>query len=391
MKFIDWLGGIFRPPKSGTYNVSSYRATESDTKMALDAYALFAAVEMIASLMSQCEFKTFVDGKEVRGAEWIALNIKPNKNQNASAWKHELISRLLLKGEVLCIQTLDGQMIIADSFNKDPNVVFDSVFTQISREGFLFNTTYYSSDVIYLTSEVNARAAWLQSTMVEYERLMQSAATRFHNADGERGTLNISSMARGQPEFEEYFNKLTNDYFKGYFKSKNAVLPLWEGYTYNVQNQSKAGSYTNDMTAVKTLADEAISRAAQVFGIVPSYMRGDSSGIRESQAATFTNAIKPRARTVSTELTGKIYTIDEILRGCRIEVDTASILHHDLIEDAGKIDKLFGAGWSHNEIRPLLGQPTISETWANEHFITRNYETIDAAIAEGGETDARKE
>ena len=372
MKIIDWLGGIFRPPKSGRYDVSSYRATESDTKMALDAFALFAAVEMIATLLSQCEYRTFVDGKEVRGAEWIALNVKPNKNQNASAWKHELISRLLLAGEVLCIQTLDGQMIIADGFNKEPNVVFDSVFSQISREGFLFAKTYYSSDVIYLTSEVNAKAAWLQSTMIEYERLMQSAATRFHNADGERGTLDISSMARGKPEFETYFNQLMNDYFRGYFGSKNAVLPLWEGYTYNVQNQSKAGSYTNDMTAVKTLADEAISRAAQVFGIVPSYIRGDSAGINDSQAATLTNAIKPRARMISTELTGKIYTVDEIMRGCRIEVDTASILHHDLIGDAGKIDKLFGAGWSHNEIRPLLGQPTSDEDWANKHFITKN-------------------
>ena len=391
MKIIDWLGGIFRPPKSGRYDVSSYRATESDTKMALDAFALFAAVEMIATLLSQCEYRTFVDGKEVRGAEWIALNVKPNKNQNASAWKHELISRLLLAGEVLCIQTLDGQMIIADGFNKEPNVVFDSVFSQISREGFLFAKTYYSSDVIYLTSEVNAKAAWLQSTMIEYERLMQSAATRFHNADGERGTLDISSMARGKPEFETYFNQLMNDYFRGYFGSKNAVLPLWEGYTYNVQNQSKAGSYTNDMTAVKTLADEAISRAAQVFGIVPSYIRGDSAGINDSQAATLTNAIKPRARMISTELTGKIYTVDEIMRGCRIEVDTASILHHDLIGDAGKIDKLFGAGWSHNEIRPLLGQPTSDEDWANKHFITKNYETIEAAIAEGGETNAGQE
>ena len=67
------------------------------------------------------------------------------------------------------------------------------------------------------------------------------------------------------------------------------------------------------------------------------------------------------------------------MNGSRIIVDTSSILHHDLIRDAGNTDKLLGAGWTLNEIRHAYGLPEIDDDAADKRFITKNY-------AEGGET-----
>lgn len=381
MRVIDWLHGLFRPPEQGVYRLDSYRA-EAGERMAIDAYALFTVVHLIANLLSVCEYRTYRNGQEVFGAEWASLNVRPNHKQNAADWKRELVARLLLSGEMLCIQQRDGQLIIAETFSKDEKSITKSVFSQISRDGFTLDRNFTSDDVLYLQTPVNARSAWIQQTMTEYEKLMRSAAERLQNAGGERGVLKISAVERGRADFAEKFNTLMNDYFKGYFSSKNAVLPLFDGYEYVSQSGSKAGTYTNDLSAVKTLADEAISRAAQVFGIPPSYVRGDAAGITDAQAAALTNAVKPLAVMIGAELTGKKHTLQEIADGCRIEVDTGNILHHDVIGSAAGLDKLIGCGYTLNEVNRALGQHAVPG--GDVRFITKNYQTMEQAL-EGGE------
>lgn len=381
MGVIDWLGRLFKPPREEIYKTDSYRA-EAEERMAIDAYALFTVVHLIAGLLSVCEYRTFRNGREVFGAEWASLNVRPNHKQNAADWKRELVARLLLSGEMLCIQQRDGQLIIAETFSKSEKSITKSVFSQISRDGFTVERSFTSDDVLYLQTPVNARSAWLQQTMMEYEKLMRSAAERLQNAGGERGTLKISAVERGRADFAEKFNTLMNDYFKGYFANKNAVLPLFEGYEYVSQSGSKAGTYTNDLSAVKTLADEAISRAAQVFGIPPSYIRGDAAGITDAQAAALTNAVKPVAVMIGAELTGKKHTVQEITDGCRIEVDTGNILHHDVASSATGLDKLIGCGYTLNEVNRAIGQHAVPG--GDVRFITKNYQTMEQAL-EGGE------
>jgi len=387
-KIIDWLGRMFKPPESGLYNISAYRAETVEEKAALDAFALFAVVHLISGLLSGCEFRVYRNGKETRGAEWAAMNVKPNKNQNAAAWKRELIARMLLSGEALCVELPDGQRILAESFNRTDDVLKGDTFTDIQRADLNISRQYKIDEVLYLQSPVNARAVWLQQIMMQYERLMTSAAKRFKKAGGEKGILEVSAVERGKADFKERFEDLQNKYFRNYFESTNAVLPLFDGYKYVPQSSGgSSGTYTNDLTSVKTLADEAISRAAQVFGVPPSYIRGDAAGIKDSQAAMMTNCIKPLAQMISQELTGKLYDSTEIASGSSIIVDTGSILHHDLIADSAGIDKLIGAGWTINEIRKALGAHALDDPDADVRFITKNYGTIAEAL-EGGEGNA---
>lgn len=387
-RIIDWLGRMFKPPESGLYNISAYRAETVEEKAALDAFALFAVVHLISGLLSGCEFLVYRNGKETRGAEWAAMNVKPNKNQNAAAWKRELIARLLLSGEALCVELPDGQRILAESFNRTDDVLKGDTFTDIQRADLNISRQYKIDEVLYLQSPVNARAVWLQQIMMQYERLMTSAAKRFKKAGGEKGILEVSAVERGKADFKERFEDLQNKYFRNYFESTNAVLPLFDGYKYVPQSSGgSSGTYTNDLTSVKTLADEAISRAAQVFGVPPSYIRGDAAGIKDSQAAMMTNCIKPLAQMISQELTGKLYDSTEIASGSSIIVDTGSILHHDLIADSAGIDKLIGAGWTINEIRKALGAHALDDPGADVRFITKNYGAIAEAL-EGGEGNA---
>lgn len=390
MKFFDWLGRKLNPPEGvKEIDLSAYRDEAADAVL-LDVYAMFTAVQLIANLLSGCEFRTFYGGKERKGAEWAALNFRPNRNQNGAEFKHELTSRLLLSGEVLCVKLRDGQYIIADGFNIETRTLYDSVFSQVSKDGFTFDNTWYSGDVIYLKSAANAKQAWLRSVMQVYNKLLSSSSERFQNADGERGILTVSAMAQGAQDFEQKFDKLMNDYFKKYFKSRNAVLPLFDGYSYEVKNASRTGQYTNDLSAVKTLADEAIGRAGQLFGIPPSYIRGEAAEILEAQTAALTNCIKPLAVQIGAELTAKLFSLDEICGGSYVQVDTGGIIHRDLIGSAQAVTQLAGAGFSGDELRKAIGQPATCEKWAQERFMNRSFGEIKSVIAEGGEENGQQ-
>ena len=62
-------------------------------------------------------------------------------------------------------------------------------------------------------------------------------------------------------------------------------------------------------------------------------------------------------------------------------MDSSTITHFDLFDEAASIEKLIGSGvYSVNDIRRAAGQPRIEETWADEHYMTLNISPLN----EGG-------
>lgn len=65
---------------------------------------------MIGNAVGKCDFKTYKEGKEFKGAEAYLWNIEPNINQNSTMFINKLITKLYLHNEALVIATkgLDG-------------------------------------------------------------------------------------------------------------------------------------------------------------------------------------------------------------------------------------------------------------------------------------------
>lgn len=381
MNVWEWFKGFFKGVKPGTIDVTTYRA-DTQTQIALEAYALLTVIDLIASLVSKIEFRTYIDGEERQGLEWASLNYRPNRNQNAAEFRKELVFRLLYSNEVLIIVTDDGQKLIAETFNKQEYALHETRFTDVTRQGFTFQREFRSSDVYYLRYSTVGSRLFLSNLLGMYETMIASASDKYQNANGEKGTLNISTVARGQPDFEDRFKKLMNNYFKAYFSNRNGVLPLFDGYTYT--RTSTNGNYANHVTDVKTLMSDAVSRAAQALQVPAALVTGDVAGIEEAYKVLLTGCIDPLCGMIAREMTGKQYTLREIAKGCAIEADTSAILHTDLLEAAANADKLIGSGWSHNEVRRALGQHRLDAPWADEHYITKNYQTMQDA-QNGGE------
>lgn len=96
--------------------------------------AFWTSVNMIANAVSKCEFKTFQDGREIKESEYYLWNMEPNKNQCSSEFIHKWISQLYRNNEALVIEQ-NGQLLVADSYDRKPYALYEDVFTQVQIGG----------------------------------------------------------------------------------------------------------------------------------------------------------------------------------------------------------------------------------------------------------------
>lgn len=75
----------------------------ADMNAQLKRLAWNICVDYIASAVAKCEFRTFLEGKEVRGEEYYLWNVAPNANQTSTEFWREVIFRLYRDKEALIV------------------------------------------------------------------------------------------------------------------------------------------------------------------------------------------------------------------------------------------------------------------------------------------------
>ncbi|MGC7872604.1 hypothetical protein ACPUYX_13875 [Desulfosporosinus sp. SYSU MS00001] len=116
-------------------------------------------------------------------------------------------------------------------------------------------------------------------------------------------------------------------------------------------------------------------------------LRGDVQGTSDAVDQLLTFCMDPLTDMLSEEIIRKRIGKAEFLKGTYLQIDTKSIKHVDLLSVSSAIDKIIGSGaFCINDIRKVCGETVIDEPWANAHFITKNYATLDEVLKSlGGE------
>ncbi len=365
-------------------DASAYAFDTSQTAAEISLYAMFVVAEQVANIVSKCEFKTIYDGKETRGYEWISLNYRPNKNQSSTEFWKEVIFKLLTQNEVLIVP-LNNQKIIADSFLKEDYAVAESIFTNISRGTFSFYKNYRSSEVFYLKYSNQNLAVMLNTINLKYAGLFEEAYQKYICSGGQKGVLDISARAMAAPDFEEKYDEVINKRFEKFFKLKNAVLPMFDGMKYTNLSADASKKASNEISDIKGIIDEALSRAAQLYKMPPQLIRGEVSGIDDAINYMLTVCIDPLLNLIGEEFTSKEFTDDEIVGGCCIEADCSCIKHVDMFDVADKADKLIGDGLANvDELRPRIGLQPTGTAEGSRFYKTKNLAPLDNG---GGEIE----
>ena len=386
MKFLDWVKDFFGVDQATVYVNQKAIATQA-VQLAIEDFAITTAINMVASSISKCEIKTYLNKEEFKGEEYYLWNVEPNKNQNSSQFMQELVSKLLYYNECLVID-INGQLIIADDFFQKEYATLENYFTDVSRGDMDFHRTFRMSEVLYFKlSDTDVRAL-LSKLMVGYNNLLNMSIGKYKRSGGRKALARIKKTGTGDKEFEKKVDDLFNNRFKSYFEAENAVIHIPDGIDYEEQNGEGSKKSTSEIVDISAITKEVFERVAQAFKISPALLKGDIADIEKLTNNFLTFCIDPLSCMMQEEINRKRFGKSAFLSGSLITIDTTRIKHIDIFDIAEKIDKLIASGgFSIDDLRIQCGLMPINTDWSKKHWITKNYQDINNL--EGGDISAK--
>lgn len=348
--------------------------------------AFQAAKNMVANAISKCEFKTYTDGKEVKGEEYYLWNFEPNVNQNSSDFLHKLVSKLYDDNEVLIVEAR-GQLIVADSYNVTNNAVKGNEYTDVQVCDLSFYKTFKEKDVIHIRLNQKSMRMVINGLYSSYSKLISAAVNSYKWNGGQHWKAHIAGTAQGDEKWKETIRQIQELYMKPFLTSENGVLPEFDGYAYeNVSGQSNRVQQTT--RDIKSLIDDVFEFTAKGFGIPAVLLKGEVQGTSDAVDNFLTFGIDPLCDNIREEITRKRYGYEGFASGSYLKIDTTAIKHFDWFANATSVDKLIASGAkSIDEVRIAAGDTPINEEWSKKHFITKNYIEISNLEALGGGED----
>ena len=359
---------------------------EAYAQYAARDYAFKACVNLVASAVGQCKFKTFRDGTETRGEEHYLWNVEPNQNQNASAFLHKIIWQLFTANEALVIETRrrDGQasLVVADCFEKPEEYPARSnEYRGVAVGQVRYNKTFRENEVLHLKLHHEGVKRTVDALYQSYEKLLGTAMRRYIRANGNHLKVHVDQIARGGENFVETFRAMIEKQVKPFFDGENAVLPEFDGYQYS---EFGAGA-PSDTTDVRRILEEVLDSTARSFLIPPVLLRGGVESTKDAPKRIFTACVDPICGQLEEEINRKRYGFEQWQRGSYLKIDTSAIGHFDLFENAASVEKLIGSGaYTINEVRAAAGSTELDEAWADAHWMTKNISGIENAANEIG-------
>ena len=396
--FWKFIQGKLRGGKSievTSKDITEFIDREEWNRLALYEFALHSGINIIANALSACEVRTFKNWEEVYNNQHYLWNYEPNMNMNASQFKQKLVWSLIYKNECLIIQTRKGDFLIADSYEHEQYALYQDTFRNVTvgmdngngiSRPYTFQKSFKMEDVLYYRLSNRNITALMNQLMDDYERLLESAVQKFYKSGGERGTVTIDANAStatygvkedGTPRsFNDVYRDLLNNQFKEYFKSPNAVLPLFKGFDYQQKGGEASKKSTSEIKDVTDITDEIYERVANALQIPPALLKGDVADVTSLTKNLITFAIDPGAKMIETENNRKLYR-EEVLNGNYQMIDTSRIIHMTAAELATASDKMISCGgWNIDDIRRKAGDAPLNTEWSKKHFLTKNYEEL---------------
>lgn len=336
--------------------------------------AFFSALNLIASAVAKCEFKTFVEGEETKGREYWLWNYEPNRNQNSSAFIRQWIAQLYFRGECLIIEQ-NRQLLVADSFIRKPFALYDDVFTQVTVGDLAFDKAFYQPDVLYYSlGDVNVRNL-VVGLYAGYARMLTGTMRSYVQNRNTKGVFAYETLPPVGTDERAVFDALTNQKIKTWLTAEGpSALPLGKGQSWK---ENTAKTYAPESTRdIRAMIDDVSDYTAKVLGIPPALLRGDVQGISNALEQFLTFCVDPLLDMLGEEINRKRGGLAAFREGTYLRIDSKTIRHIDLLHVAASVDKLIGSGaFSPNEIRQLVDYAPVEG--GDGHFITKNYALLD--------------
>ena len=379
LDFFKWL----MPKKSGVISreVITQELCAAAQEFQIRELCFWTCVNMIANAMARCEFRTYRNFEEIQEREYYLWNFEPNANQNSTAFIHKLIAKLYADNEALIIGSTqaDGtnRLVVADSFELPEDfAVKQHEYSGVVVGNMEYRKTFREPDVLHLRLNHTNMRPVIDGMYQSYYRLAAAAIKNFEYNHGQHWKVTVSQLASGDPNFKENFAKMIQDQVKPFFDSNGAILPEFEGYKYEDVGQHGG----KDSRDIKNIIEDIFDFTARAMLVPAVLVNGKVEGTKDANTRFLTNCIDPLCDQLQEEITRKRYGYENWKSGNFLRVDSSSIIHFDIFENAANIEKLVGSGaYTINDVRRAANEPRINEPWADAHYMTLNIANVNEA------------
>lgn len=372
-----WTWLIGRDRDTGAYTtreVSCQELFAAAMEFAAREMAFSVCVDLIANAIGRCEFRTYRDKEEVQEREYWLWNVEPNLNENSSVFLHKLIDHLYRNNEALVVafKHRDGyeMLAVADSWTQsEPQVTRMNEYRDVTVDGYTFSKRFREDDVLHFRLNQESIRPVIDQLTASWEKMASLAKSHYEWDQGHHWKVHIDQIAEGSDSFEADFAKKISDQVKPFLQGQNGVLPEFDGYKYEELKSTDSRAVTD----VRDLLADIFDFTARGFLIPPVLTSGKVESTKDANARFLTFVIDPLCDQLQEEINRKRNGFDGWSKGSYLRVDSSSIIHYDLFDQAANVEKLVGSGvYTINDILREVGRATINEPWADRHYLTKN-------------------
>ena len=379
----DWIvRKLFLPrPKAGT-GVACQELWEAAEEYRLRELAFHVCVNMIANAVGKCEFLTFREGKPLREKEYWLWNVEPNVNQNSTAFLHKLIYQLYSQNEALVIATRhrsgEEMLVVAEDFHQEHSYPQKrNEYTQVRVGEVTYQKTFRENEVLHFRLHHQNVRPVLDAMTGAFTRMLQLAEKNYRWGAGKHMKVHVSQTSQGDEDSQAQLREILEKQVKPFFNSDSALLPEFDGYDYQGFPEKAAAPTTRD---IRSLADDIFDFTARGLLIPPVLIFGDVAGTQDAMTRWLTTCIDPLCDQLQEEINRKRYGRELFSQGSYLQIDTTTILHFDMFQNAAAVEKLIGSGaFSIDDVLAAAGKPVIGEPWSKAHWLTLNISPIEEA------------
>lgn len=347
-------------------------------EVAFRELALHIAISYIANALSKCEYKTYEKGEEVKGKLYYLLNISPNPNENSSQFINHIVTNYYYKDKSLVVP-LNDHLYCADDFDlDDTNPLKEFVYKNICFSTTATKKSQKASEVFHFKLDNQDTKKLVDLLYSKYGELMGLAIESYKRTNGKKYKLILEQYRAGDTAFNEVFEKVIKHQLKAFMDNDNAVYPQFKG----TELQEFSTATPSNSSDIIALRKEIFETTAQAFKVPLPMLYGNMTNLKEIVAQFLTFCIDPLADMMSEEITRKYYTFAEWQNGYKVVIDTTCISHIDILDIGNAVDKLVSSGFANiDELRKTVGWDELRTEFSQRHYITKNYEPADKALA----------
>ena len=348
------------------------------------------AINLIAKMTAKTKFKVYKQNKLKKNHQHYLLNLKPNRNETAYHFWKRAVKKMLYEDECL-IYILDGKLLIADSFQKSEDILNNTTFSQIQTGNMRVYKTFNSNEVIWLKNTNTRALTCMHSFRNAYNEFIATTLTAYNTSESKKYALHMPTTMGGNVNLKIYDSETNkeiskNQYIQGILNklasSETEAIMLGNGMSVDLLNGNTSKSPEAFLKSVNMIKEQT----AVMFDIPIDIFLGKTTEKSNAMNDFITTTISSYSKIIEESLNVFFCSEEEFLNGTHIKADLTSLKYTSLVDNAVQLEKLFGIGFSHNDLREMLDMDPIVDEWADAHFISKNNGTAEDVL-KGGEVN----